>query len=102
MKLIKSVLFLSIFFFSSCDEGNTTLSTERAPSYYSIKDISKPEYICDFSDGRKLFRIELGYNTRYGDSHFVYFFNSSGEISINFSEKIGKHFKNKTIVQLPE
>ena len=97
-------LLLPIFFLTSCDESpNSTLSTEKYPAFYSIKDISQPEYVCDFSDGRKLFRIELGYGNGYGKhSHFVYFFNSSKEVSINSNEKSGKVSVNKTIVQLPE
>lgn len=104
MKRIIFSLLLPIFFLTSCDESpNSTLSTEKHPAFYSIKDISQPEYVCDFSDGRKLFRIELGYGTGYGNnSHFVYFFNSSKEVSINFNEKSGKSTVNKTIVQLPE
>ena len=104
MKRIIFSLLLPIFFLTSCDESpNSTLRTEKYPDYFSIKDISQPEYVCDFSDGRKLFRIELGYGTSVRNySHFVYFFNSSKEVSINFTEKSGKSTVNKTIVQLPE
>ena len=103
MKILNFFLLLPIFFLTSCSESSSTLSTERHPEFFSIKDISQPQYICDFSDGRKLFRIELGYGTGYSNnSHFVYFFNSSKEVSINFNEKSGKVSVNKTIVQLPE
>lgn len=108
MKTIKFFLFLPILFLSSCDDNTSrspgsTLNTVKDSHYYSIKDISKPEHVCDFSDGRKLFRIEIGYGTSWSNtSHFVYFFNSSKEISINFTEKAGKSHLNKAIVQLPE
>ena len=105
MKTIKFFLFLPILFFSSCyneQPPSSTLGTIRNPAYYSIKDISKPEHVCDFSDGRKLFRIEIGYGIGWNsNSHFVYFFNSSKEISINFTEKFGKTTVDKTVVQLP-
>lgn len=105
MKTIKFFLFLPILFFSSCyneQPPSSTLGTIRNPAYYSIKDISKPEHVCDFSDGRKLFRIEIGFGQSYNtSSHFVYFFNSSKEISINFNERVGKTSVERTVVQLP-
>lgn len=102
MKTIKFFLFLPIFFFSSCEEPSSTLGTVNDSDYYSIKDISKPEHVCDFSDGRKLFRIEIGYGIGWNSkSHFVYFFNSSKEISINFNERVGKTSVERTVVQLP-
>jgi ribosomal protein L24E len=105
MKTIKFFLFFPVLFFSSCfnqPKPSSTLGTVNHSDYYSIKDISKPEHVCDFSDGRKLFRIELGYGKDWvTNSHFVYFFNSSKEISINFQERVGKTTVNKTVVQLP-
>jgi len=105
MKTIKFFLFFPILFFSSCygeKEPISTLGTVVSSNYYSIKDISKPEHVCDFSDGRKLFRIELGYGEGWRtNSHFVYFFNSSKEISISFQERVGKTIVNRTVVQLP-
>ena len=105
MKKIKFFLFLHILFLSSCFNEQppiSTLGTVNYSAYYSIKDISKPEHVCDFSDGRKLFRIEIGFGQRYNtSSHFVYFFNSSKEISINFNERVGKTSVERTVVQLP-
>lgn len=102
MKRTIFFLFLPIFFLASCDESpRSILNTVRHSESNEIREISKPEYVCEFSDGRKLFRIEIGIGNGWYN-HFVYFFNSSKEISINFNEKVGKMNVNKTIVQLPE
>lgn len=103
MKKLFLLLTCSLFL-TNCDPApvgtGVTIRSNRDPDYYSVKDISKPEKICEFSDGRMLYRIEIGMDRNH--SHFVYFFNNSKELSINYPVPQGKTTRNEVIVQLPE
>lgn len=80
-----------------CDE-NYTGKTPVQPN-----SISKPGFVADFSDGRKLYRIIIQTN---GESHehFVYFFSKPGQdvVTINQAVRAGKTTANTTTVIIPE
>ena len=86
------------FLLSSCKENYIG---KPAPG---VDGVSQPSHVCDFSDGRVLYRIVVQENGMKHD-HYVYFFknkNDASVVSINRSVSSGKTTTNMTIVQIPE
>lgn len=66
-----------------------------------VADIGAPQYVCEFSDGRKLHRFQVG-SVSVESPHWVYIVSPSNEITINKREQMGKTTVNKVVVELPE
>ena len=67
-----------------------------------VADIGEPQYVCEFGDGRKLHRFQVGSVSAREHTHWVYIVSPSNEVTINKKEKQGKATVNKVVVELPE
>jgi hypothetical protein len=90
-------LFSLCLLLSSCREN---YDGKPAPA---VDAVSHPAHVCDFSDGRVLYRIVVQKNSAH--DHYVYFFKNKNDASVvttNTSVPNGKTRRNSTTVQVPE
>lgn len=94
--------FLSLIIFTGCDGSGNKEPKFRKRNFYVQKE---GEYVADFRNGKKLYRIQIndeGVNPYF--NHYVYFFDDSKQpITVNRLESFGKSSStNKVEVYIPE
>jgi len=108
MKYIELIALVTILSLAACDRQPGTGDSVYDPKFTTVADVTQPEFVCNLSDGRKLYRFQVGHVSRGLSAHFVYLFINDGKVvtddpvSVNRNIQSGKTSHNETTIIIPQ